>query len=53
MLFVQFDIMLVFANIKLFKTEKDKITKGSKISFSILTLGFLLFTGYLTYVLIK
>ena len=37
MLFVQIDIMLVSANIKMFKTEKKKITKGSKIGFSILT----------------
>ena len=53
MVFVQFDIMLVSANIKTFKTEKENTTKGSKIGFSILTSGFLLFTIYLMYALIK
>ena len=53
MLFVQFDIMLVSANIKMFKTGKENKTKGSKIGFSILTLGFMFVTVYLTYALIK
>ena len=53
MAFVQFDIMLVSANIKMFKKEKENTTKSSKIGFSILTSGFLLFTVYLTYALIK
>ena len=53
MLLAQLDIVLVSANIKLFKPENENATKGSKIGFSILTSGFLLFTGYLIYALIK
>ena len=45
--FVQLDIILLSA------TKKEDATKGSKIGLSLLTVGFLLFTGYLIYALIK
>ena len=53
MLCSQLDIVLVSINIKLLKTKNANATKGLKIGGCILTLGFLLFTGYLVYALIK
>ena len=47
----QVDFMFVPGSIKIFKMKDQTI--GSKIGIGILTLGFLLFTGYLVYTLIK
>lgn len=53
MIFVQFDIMLLSANIKQLKAKNENTTKAFKIGFSVLTLGFLFVTVYFTYILIK
>lgn len=53
MLFVQFDITFISLLIKLFKANNETETKGSKIGWIILTLGFLFVTGYLIYALFQ
>ena len=52
-LFTQFDITFISLLIKLFKANNETETKGSKIGWIILTLGFLFVTGYLIYALFQ
>ena len=53
MMYIQTAIILIPLNIKMFKKRHADITTGFKIGFSIVSVGVLLFTGYLVYALIK